>query len=923
MKFSGFGVNFFSSFFRHGLPGKGCSVCANDSHGWPMHCAKLPDRMRMVTRGRMDGQKGGLLGGGIRLYRLDHMRRRFRMTRMKRLLTLFAGLGLAPLAWADTPFFDTEFAVHATPYDTGDGEVVPRGLLINIGEGYWLVYDQELLRPVAWLSHPKGQDPLELRTMAQISWNNATRKAGANHPVAEGKAIPLAPALPGVALTVEGVLEDPRPTYRHEAGRGGLEAFGRKFRGYHAGETAVLVYEIDGLSVREWHAANDQRLLRHLEVGPGPELVFMAAKSDDKSPAVSSNHPNLQVAQSDGVVLARLAASENPRRATLIYGESAADESTAETPPAPAPVAGKAPKEITTPIKSDEKSGPGWALDRIGLPGDEDWPRRVRPADIAFLSPERAALITFEGDVWMLDIGEDTVRWQRFGGGLCEPLSIGQVDGMVQVHTRNGLIRLHDRTGDGVADAYENFSSLWVQTASTRGFPLDMEIDSEGRTYISIGGIAMGAGPRGMNNNSPEEPHRGGILRISADGQELEVIASRAREPFIGLDPETDRLVMTDQEGNYVPSSGFFPVIKGTHFGFGGGELQEAAPWIPHAQDPSSSSPLWPRGSAFDAWDGGVLNFSYGNGRLFLGRMDGGWPATRGAVIPLGIETGLPILHGRQHPADGSVWLAGFRIYDSRVDKLQGLARLRATGEPLATPVDAAIFAQGVFLRFESEVEPDTLDAGKVSANEWQYKGGSGYGSARYQRDGSRGTDSLATGAVLPSRDGKAVFVHIPDLQPTMQLELIHPFRPTGIDAKPLPVYFSATELLPAPWIELGFDPPQLDDDIAAVREEAENAVVSVERGQEVAVRFGCVACHSIDGTLEGHSGPSWKGLYGSERIFRDGKSAVAGADYLRKAILEPEATTLEGYEQGMASYAGVIDDAGIESLILYIRSLK
>ena len=47
---------------------------------------------------------------------------------------------------------------------------------------------------------------------------------------------------------------------------------------------------------------------------------------------------------------------------------------------------------------------------------------------------------------------------------------------------------------------------------------------------------------------------------------------------------------------------------------------------------------------------------------------------------------------------------------------------------------------------------------------------------------------------------------------------------------------------------------------------------------------------------------------------------------YLRESILQPSAKVVEGYERGesgMPSYAGVLTDSQIESIVLFIKSLK
>jgi mono/diheme cytochrome c family protein len=73
--------------------------------------------------------------------------------------------------------------------------------------------------------------------------------------------------------------------------------------------------------------------------------------------------------------------------------------------------------------------------------------------------------------------------------------------------------------------------------------------------------------------------------------------------------------------------------------------------------------------------------------------------------------------------------------------------------------------------------------------------------------------------------------------------------------------------------------------------------------------------------------GPTFRGLYGSSRTFSSGVVRVTADDgYLRESILEPGAKVVSGYERlgmGMPSFAGVLTDAQIESVILYIKSLK
>ena len=90
------------------------------------------------------------------------------------------------------------------------------------------------------------------------------------------------------------------------------------------------------------------------------------------------------------------------------------------------------------------------------------------------------------------------------------------------------------------------------------------------------------------------------------------------------------------------------------------------------------------------------------------------------------------------------------------------------------------------------------------------------------------------------------------------------------------------------------------------------------------------MACHfETANRIADRAGPTWKGLAGSSRaVFVEGKPATVTADdtYLRESILNAGAKIAAGYEKGefaMPSYAGMLSESQIDSLVLYIKSLK
>lgn len=95
---------------------------------------------------------------------------------------------------------------------------------------------------------------------------------------------------------------------------------------------------------------------------------------------------------------------------------------------------------------------------------------------------------------------------------------------------------------------------------------------------------------------------------------------------------------------------------------------------------------------------------------------------------------------------------------------------------------------------------------------------------------------------------------------------------------------------------------------------------MSIELGMEV-YNGVCLACHSVDGTRR--VGPSFKGLAGSERRLADGSVVQANDDYLLRSILEPNAQVVEGYPPVMPPLGGTLNQTQIESVNLYIKSLR
>ena len=95
-----------------------------------------------------------------------------------------------------------------------------------------------------------------------------------------------------------------------------------------------------------------------------------------------------------------------------------------------------------------------------------------------------------------------------------------------------------------------------------------------------------------------------------------------------------------------------------------------------------------------------------------------------------------------------------------------------------------------------------------------------------------------------------------------------------------------------------------------------------VVRGEVFVQQFGCVACHSLDGSES--IGPTWKGIYGNSEMLEDGSTVLVERDYLFKSVRNPGIQIVAGFKNVMPeNIAADMTDEQIEDVIAFIESLK
>jgi len=112
-------------------------------------------------------------------------------------------------------------------------------------------------------------------------------------------------------------------------------------------------------------------------------------------------------------------------------------------------------------------------------------------------------------------------------------------------------------------------------------------------------------------------------------------------------------------------------------------------------------------------------------------------------------------------------------------------------------------------------------------------------------------------------------------------------------------------------------------EEFEAWLQESDEDLTLAQRGAKLSNSKGCVACHSVDGSLK--VGPTWKGLWEkANHEMVDGTKLTVDENYLREAILAPNAKVVKGYPSGvMPTYQGQLSEDELSALIEYTKELK
>ncbi len=890
------------------------------------------------------------------------------------------GISASPRDDPFAPFVERGFPFIVSTVDAGKlGAAFPernlavRCVIVMLGNESYACFDTDLLRmSVAW----RGNF-VSLTTMAQVSYQEAGNKNNAISRVL-GTPVIANGIYPGWTRAAPD-FRDPRPAGPNPQamGRGPIAAEQGRWNGLDvAGTEAVLSYTVAGTDIREQlgsvASAGQVGITRTFQLGPTVTALSLVVAELPLGSSADSSAGTVVVSQggardtataiglvgaaagvglhvdSGRYVTVRIPAGAPASRFRVVaWRGRSADRGVMNALLAePVTMANTErggvshwPGTVTT--RGDlSPDTADYVVDRLTLPLANPWRRNVRVADVDFFTDGRAAVVTFEGDVWVVsgaERGLSRMQWKRFASGLYEPLSLSVVHDTIYVHDRQGIVRLLDVNGDGEADRYENFTNLSHQSGESREFPLGMSARAGGGFYLAIGS-ALDNGPKtapaimpGFRAGSSQS---GTVQEVSADGRSIRTFATGLREPIIGTNPRTGTIAASDQQGNFVPSTPIFLLRDGGYYGVPA-SAHRTTPlptpqlplvWIPHEVDQSGAGEVWVNGGRMGFGGDALVHLSYGRPGPFRVYIDSTRSAVQGALIALPGQYRAPTLKGRVSPYDGQLYLAGFSVWGSKATEVSSLIRVRYTGRPSRLPVAVHSGQQGILVRFATPLDATATNPARYELKRWNYVRSAGYGSGHFKLDGTPGEESLPLRAHL-SADGRSVLLVVPDMKPAMQFQLGFDIRGRDGTAMRDTLYLTVHAVDPLDLARNGFASVDWRASARSALSKptgvATSSAATAALGAALYQQKGCIGCHSIDGTLAGKTGPTLKGLYGSSVTLTTGATRTANDAYLRRSILDPAGEIVKGFEPGMPTFRGVLTDTEVESLMCYIRTLS
>ena len=657
--------------------------------------------------------------------------------------------------------------------------IAQKGIAIRLDKGSggvskgkaWMVYDEDTMRVAT------------AYTGEFVDWKGiAFDGSHGTHTSTGGSPYLLTPNRPAWKNPKNGSWDDTRIVGRDGRKFGPLPRDWVHYKGmYIHGEDAAVQYTVGSVSILEKPGlisyGTTPVFVRVLNIGESShDLVTNLAPSDSGVTISLKAPPGVSLRRDGAGTILSIPAASTPL--SLSIGISKADQLSVDgLTPAPVDLAHFArggPSRFeqkvirTRGVPGMEENG--FAVDTLTVPNKElnPWNSWMRLGGFDFFpeNPDRAAVCTWMGDVWLVDgvAGDlEELKWRRICSGLFQPLGLKIVDGKIYVTCRDQIARLHDLNGDEEIDYIENFNNDHQVTEHFHEFAMGLQSDEKGNFYYA---------KSARHALKAVVPHHGTLLRVSPDGRNTDIVATGFRAANgVCVNPDGTWIV-TDQEGhwnpknriNYVKEGGFYGNMFGYHDVTDDSDsaMEQPLCWITNSFDRSPAELLWvPRDARWGSLNGVLLNLSYGYGNIYTvpheivdGQAQGGMCRLPIESLPTGIH------RGRFHPENRQLYGVGMFAWAGSQKEDGGFFRIRATGKPSWVPTKIEARPGKVTITFSDELPP----GGSFEVRTWDLKRTAGYGSKHYNEK-----ELDVAGAEVSENE---VNLRIPDLAPTWGMEI-------------------------------------------------------------------------------------------------------------------------------------------------------
>jgi putative heme-binding domain-containing protein len=438
-------------------------------------------------------------------------------------------------------------------------------------------------------------------------------------------------------------------------------------------------------------------------------------------------------------------------------------------------------------VGAQSSGGNAFAVDAIQWPDSNPWLAQMRFTGLDFYSDGSMAVCSWDGDVWHVreDMQKERWTWKRMVSGLYQPLGLKIIDDQVYVTCRDQLAALHDLNGDDETDFIECFNNDHQVTEHFHEFAMGLQADAEGNFYYA---------KSGRHALAAVVPQHGTLLKVSADGKSTEILATGFRAANGVCLNKDGSFIVTDQEGFWNPKNRINwvtvdpsgkPKFYGNMFGYhdvtdtSDEAMEPPLCWITNAFDRSPAELLWVDSPTWGELQGGLLNLSYGYGKVYLvlhEEVDG---LRQGGMIELPIPafpTG--VMRGRFSPGDHHLYLCGMFSWAGNATAPGGLYRIRKLPEVSSLPISLRVEGGEISLGFAQPLAENSADVSRVQIRRWGLKRSRNYGSEHINERPMKIVSSEL------SSDRRTMVLQVEDLEPTWGMEIR--YRWEGANGQPI-----------------------------------------------------------------------------------------------------------------------------------------